>query len=82
MLVCVGGVCIVVFSLTIFLSYFCLIEPIDMFADTVTSTESAAVAPPLSLSEVQWEYKWAREEGAEVHGPFSSTQMAQWVESG
>ncbi len=35
-----------------------------------------------SVDEVMWEYKWEEGEGAELHGPFSSTQMAEWAESG
>lgn len=34
------------------------------------------------LGEVSWEYKWDNEEGAELHGPFNSTQMSEWVDSG
>ena len=31
-------------------------------------------------SEVKWEYKWEDKSDADVHGPFSSEEMAQWVE--
>ena len=34
------------------------------------------------LGEVSWEYKWDNEEGAELHGPFNSTQMSEWADSG
>jgi CD2 antigen cytoplasmic tail-binding protein 2 len=26
-----------------------------------------------------WEYRWENTEGAKVHGPFTSTQMSEWV---
>ena len=57
-----------------------------MFADaddkaTASSIEAGSgTAPP--LDEVMWEYKWENEEGVELHGPFSSTQMLEWTESG
>ena len=35
-----------------------------------------------SVDEVMWEFKWKDTEEAEVHGPFSSTQMGQWAEEG
>ena len=56
-------------------------EPVDMFADTVTASESSPMAPP-SEDEVKWEYRWENKEDTEIHGPFSSTQMSEWVESG
>ena len=30
--------------------------------------------------ETYWEYKWENTEEAEAHGPFSSSQMQQWVD--
>ena len=32
-------------------------------------------------SDVMWEYKWENKEEAKVHGPFTSTQMSEWVEN-
>lgn len=32
--------------------------------------------------EVQWEYKWENTDQAEVHGPFPSSSMHEWVEEG
>jgi len=32
--------------------------------------------------EVMWEFKWTNEPDAELQGPFSSTKMLEWVESG
>ncbi|CAM5117420.1 unnamed protein product [Eretmochelys imbricata] len=34
------------------------------------------------LAEVMWEYKWENTNGAELYGPFSSTQMQEWVNQG
>ena len=52
-----------------------------MFADTVMATESPPMAPPLE-DEVKWEYRWDNKEDTEIYGPFSSTQMSEWVENG
>jgi len=32
--------------------------------------------------EVMWEFKWTNEPDAELQGPFSSSKMLEWVESG
>ena len=56
-------------------------EPVDMFADAESSKSSATTAVSVS-NEVMWEYKWQNEETAELHGPFTSTQMSEWVEQG
>ena len=36
--------------------------------------------------EVMWEYKWSEKDddgdGAELHGPFTSSQMLAWAEDG
>ena len=29
---------------------------------------------------MKWEYKWENKDDAEIHGPFTSAQMAGWVE--
>jgi hypothetical protein len=64
-------------------------EPVDMFADieepsTSASSSSMGGASSASkqLDEVSWEYKWENKDGAEVHGPFTSKQMADWAEEG
>ena len=31
---------------------------------------------------VKWEYKWEDSEDAEIHGPYTSTQMSEWKEEG
>ncbi|KAK3083991.1 hypothetical protein FSP39_006385 [Pinctada imbricata] len=36
-------------------------------------------APPES-DAVMWEYKWEDKDDAEIHGPFTSSQMLQWSE--
>lgn len=58
-----------------------------MFADAEVSEEGAGSeggggghAP--SLDEVMWEYKWENSAEDKVHGPFTSTQMLQWVNEG
>jgi len=39
--------------------------------------------PAINLdNEVMWEFKWTKEEDAEMQGPFSSTKMLEWAESG
>lgn len=30
--------------------------------------------------EVMWLYKWENTDDAEIHGPYSSSQMLQWTE--
>ena len=52
-----------------------------MFADAESSKSSTTTAVSVS-NEVMWEYKWQNEETAELHGPFTSTQMSEWVEQG
>jgi CD2 antigen cytoplasmic tail-binding protein 2 len=63
-------------------------EPVDMFSEESSSPAAAAASstskPPPTLPEmdsVMWEYKWENKEDAAVHGPFSSTQMSEWVEN-
>lgn len=59
-----------------------------MFADVEepsTSSASPSVGGASSaskLNEVSWEYKWENTDEAEVHGPFTSKQMADWAEEG
>ena len=56
-----------------------------MFADAESSSStatSAAAGTDAVSNEVMWEYKWQNEETAELHGPFTSTQMSEWVEQG
>lgn len=64
-----------------------VLEPVDMFADTSeqagTKDTFPVSAPAIAVSnEVMWEYKWENKEEAELHGPFSSTQMSEWGECG
>ena len=35
--------------------------------------------PEKQDDEVRWEYKW-KEDDEEIHGPFTSSEMQQWVE--
>ena len=52
-----------------------------MFSDDIPEAESSVTkTTPTGPEEVMWEYKWENKEEAEIHGPFSSTQMAEWVE--
>ncbi|XP_074854522.1 CD2 antigen cytoplasmic tail-binding protein 2 [Carettochelys insculpta] len=67
---------------------------LDMFAEDIDEaslrTQAAggveAVAQPQGgeepLAEVMWEYKWENTNGAELYGPFSSSQMQEWVNQG
>eukprot|EP00731_Ephydatia_muelleri_P019597 Em0012g422a len=71
-------------------------EPVDIFAEASSvaeasspvepagskdsGTPSSGAAPPFS-NEVLWEYKWDKD-SSDIHGPFSSTQMSDWVDSG
>ena len=59
-----------------------------MFSEESSSPAAVAASssskPPSTLPEmdsVMWEYKWENKEDAAVHGPFSSTQMSEWVEN-
>ncbi|XP_029436309.1 CD2 antigen cytoplasmic tail-binding protein 2 isoform X2 [Rhinatrema bivittatum] len=66
-------------------------ETLDMFADEIeeeklskgqteknTRGRGVEIEPP----EAMWEYKWENTEGAELYGPFSSSQMQDWVNQG
>ena len=54
-----------------------------MFADVEEpSSSSAGAGSAPQLDEVSWEYKWENTDEAEVHGPFTSKQMTDWVEEG
>ncbi len=52
-----------------------------MFSDDPAPSESSTVTRPV-LNDVMWEYKWENKEGAEIHGPFTSQQMLDWVSDG
>lgn len=34
------------------------------------------------IDEVMWEYKWEDKDDAEIHGPYSSSEMFKWSEDG
>lgn len=58
-----------------------------MFADieepsTSSSSSVGGASSTSKLNEVSWEYKWENTDEAEVHGPFTSKQMAEWAEGG
>ena len=60
------------------------IESIDMFSDTPMVSEGAESKgghAPI-LDDVMWEYKWENTDEAELHGPFTSQQMLDWVIGG
>ena len=59
-------------------------EPVDMFADAVEPSSSSAVGEGSvpKLDQVLWVYKWENTDKAEVHGPFTSKQMADWAGEG
>ena len=69
-----------------------ILEPVDIFAEAALAVESAGSkdngtassnvsSAPVFSDEVFWEYKWEKD-SPDIHGPFSSTQMSDWVESG
>ncbi|XP_063791552.1 CD2 antigen cytoplasmic tail-binding protein 2 [Pseudophryne corroboree] len=55
--------------------------PLDMFADEVEE-DSLETKEARTVDEVLWEYKWENKEGAELYGPFTSSQMQDWVDQG
>ncbi|KAG8433456.1 hypothetical protein GDO86_017655 [Hymenochirus boettgeri] len=55
---------------------------LDMFADEVEEESLEKKEESLKDDEVMWEYKWENKEGAELYGPFTSTQMQDWVDQG
>ncbi|CAH2308263.1 CD2 antigen cytoplasmic tail-binding 2 isoform X1 [Pelobates cultripes] len=54
---------------------------VDMFADEIEEEklETKGVRPAV---EVLWEYKWENKEEAKLYGPFTSSQMQDWVDQG
>ncbi|KAF7238889.1 CD2 antigen cytoplasmic tail-binding protein 2 [Varanus komodoensis] len=69
-------------------------EPeLDMFAEDIDEAKLVEKAPAAVsegqqqdddnvLSEVMWEYKWENTNTSELYGPFSSSQMQDWVSQG
>ncbi|XP_053122137.1 CD2 antigen cytoplasmic tail-binding protein 2 isoform X2 [Hemicordylus capensis] len=69
-------------------------EPeLDMFAEDIdeaklaektaaAGNESQQQGSDDALSEVMWEYKWENTNVSELYGPFSSSQMQDWVSQG
>ena len=55
-----------------------------MLSTGSTSSQAAAATSslPSSSDEVKWEYKWENKDDAELHGPFTSSQMLDWQEAG
>ncbi|XP_078393289.1 CD2 antigen cytoplasmic tail-binding protein 2, partial [Cetorhinus maximus] len=63
-------------------------DPLDMFAERIdesllkpreeTPDETEIIST--GLTEVMWEYKWENTDDAELYGPFSSSQMQDWVD--
>ena len=56
------------------------VEPAGSKDNGTSSSNTSGAAPPFS-NEVLWEYKWDKD-SSDIHGPFSSTQMSDWVDSG
>ncbi|KAM8961368.1 CD2 antigen cytoplasmic tail-binding protein 2 isoform 2-T2 [Pelodytes ibericus] len=50
---------------------------VDMFADDI---EEEKAETKRAVDEVLWEYKWENKEGAQLYGPFTSSQMQDWVD--
>ncbi|XP_062994424.1 CD2 antigen cytoplasmic tail-binding protein 2 [Elgaria multicarinata webbii] len=69
-------------------------EPeLDMFAEDIDEAKLGEKTPAAAsmgqqrdddntLSEVMWEYKWENTNTSELYGPFSSSQMQDWVSQG
>lgn len=55
-------------------------EPVDMFADE--KPQSSVHSAQHTVDTVMWEYKWDNTDEAEIHGPFTSVQMSEWVDNG
>ncbi|KAG9461972.1 hypothetical protein GDO78_015228 [Eleutherodactylus coqui] len=55
---------------------------LDMFADEVAEEKLATKDVVHADDDVLWEYRWENKEGAELYGPFTSTQMQEWVDDG
>ena len=49
---------------------------IILFVLTISDTNSAVP------TEIMWEYRWEEQEEAEVHGPYTSSEMLEWTEDG
>ncbi|KAJ7314093.1 hypothetical protein JRQ81_006028 [Phrynocephalus forsythii] len=69
-------------------------EPeLDMFAEDIDEAKLGEKKPAAgseeqpesddnAISEVMWEYKWENTNTSELYGPFSSSQMQDWVSQG
>nr|XP_056718975.1 CD2 antigen cytoplasmic tail-binding protein 2 [Euleptes europaea] len=71
-------------------------EPeLDMFAEDIDEAKLGEKTPVAAggkeqqpggddddLTEVMWEYKWENTNTSELYGPFSSSQMQDWVSQG
>ncbi|XP_040211759.1 CD2 antigen cytoplasmic tail-binding protein 2 [Rana temporaria] len=55
---------------------------LDMFADEVTEEKLEKKEESPVIDEVLWEYRWENKDSAELYGPFTSTQMQEWVDQG
>ena len=57
-----------------------------MFCDATPSSTGRTLSKGGSahhvLDDVMWEYKWENTDEAELHGPFTSQQMLEWVTAG
>lgn len=54
----------------------------ELEAPPTSSQNPGGGVSALDSEEVVWEYKWQNSEEEEIHGPFTSTQMSDWVEQG
>uniref|UniRef100_A0A8C5Q2T2 CD2 antigen cytoplasmic tail-binding protein 2 n=1 Tax=Leptobrachium leishanense TaxID=445787 RepID=A0A8C5Q2T2_9ANUR len=52
---------------------------LDMFADDAEEKEETKHVSAV-VDEVLWEYKWENKQEAELYGPFTSSQMQDWVD--
>ena len=54
-----------------------------MFSEEPATTAPSSSKPTtaVAIESVMWEYKWENSDEAKIHGPFTSTQMSEWVEN-
>lgn len=55
---------------------------LDMFADEVNEENLEKKEESPDIDEVLWEYRWENKDSAELYGPFTSSQMQEWVDQG
>ena len=52
--------------------------PSGVIKNVIVASSSGA-GPSSEPSDEMWEYRWEDKNDAEVHGPFTSSQMLEWT---